>query len=191
MHAKAALPSLLFLLLMGGCATLDRDECQNVNWYDLGASDGRQGEPVGRLDKHRKACAKYAIQPREAEYLDGRNVGLGEYCRLDNAFVSGLNGQSYQGVCPPSVDLTYRRYNAAAVEVYRLRGEIADVDDRLYDRERRLEAHDLAKDARRLLRDEIRDLDRRRDRLRSDLRAAELILDRMIDDARLLQREQR
>lgn len=174
--------------LLPACATLDQDECRNANWYNVGASDGRQGEPVGLLDKHRKACAKYAIQPREEEYLAGRGAGLREYCQIDNAFVAGLNGRSYQGVCPPPTDLAFRRYNAAAYEVYRLRREIVSVDDRLYDRERRLEDRKQSLEERHRLRDEIRDLDRRRDQLRSELRTAELILDRMIDEARQIER---
>lgn len=176
-----------FALTLGGCATLSKDECRTANWYDIGAADGRNGELAGRIEKHRKACAEYNVLPREHEYFAGREAGLRDYCQLRNAFRTGLDGNKYKGVCPPEIDRTYRRYNDAAYEIYRLRKEIESVEDRIYDRERLLDDKEetkLTRDERRRIRDEIRDLDRRRDRLRDDLRRADLDLDRMMDDLR-------
>ena len=187
--SSALLPALLLALtlFLPGCATLSKDECRHGDWYEIGLRDGQTGQTSSRIVKHREACSEYNIEPNTLNYKAGREAGLKEYCQLRNAFRTGLDGHKYAGVCPPAIDAAFRRYNAAAYEVYRLRKEIESVEDRIYDKERLLDEkkeRKLTADERDRLRDEIRDLDRRRDRLRDDLRRADIDLDRMMDDLR-------
>ncbi len=174
-------------LLLPGCASLSKDECRHGDWYQIGLRDGAAGLPARRIVKHRDACAEYRVEPDDKKYRAGREEGLREYCQLRNAFKTGLDGHKYEGVCPPAIDTTYRRYNFVAFEVYRLRKEIETIEDRIYDKERLLDEkkeRKLTADERDRLRDEIRELDRRRDRLRDDLRRADYELDKMMDDLR-------
>ncbi len=53
--------SSVFLAVLAGCASLDRDECVNADWYAIGLEDG--------------ACAKHNIAPNSERYLAGRNDG--------------------------------------------------------------------------------------------------------------------
>jgi len=71
--------------LLGGCATIPEDQCAKVDWYDLGVTDGRAGQVADRLLRHREACAGVQVVPDEQRYLQGRQEGLAEYCRPDNA----------------------------------------------------------------------------------------------------------
>ncbi len=175
---------LVGLVTLTGCATLNEQECRTANWRDLGITDGRNGQPAGRVESHRKACSKYGILPHEQQYLDGRNEGLREYCRIDNAFRSGLNGQQYQGVCPSSIDLLFRRYNEAAYAVHQSREEIERLDRDSAYKERQLKDKDLTDKERSRLRDDIRDLDRKLSRLRDDLRYQERNLDDLMVKAK-------
>ena len=85
-------------------------------------------------------------------------------------------------VCPPAVDREFEQANRAAFEVHTLRQELDSIDNQLALREDDLLDRDLADDARRRLRAEIRALDRDRDRLRADLHAAQRHLDRLLDE---------
>ena len=42
--------ALTLLLLLGGCASLDKAECVNADWYTIGLEDGARGREVERLE---------------------------------------------------------------------------------------------------------------------------------------------
>ena len=183
-----ALCCLCLTLLLTGCATLNREQCQRGDWYGIGVADGQLGQPASRIDQHQSACAEYGIAPDNRQYMEGRAQGLIDYCRLDNAFETGLRGQRYQRVCPPAVDGLFDRYNSAAYSVYQLRQELDNIDSQLSSLEYRLQDRSNSDEDRRSIRSDIRELDRHRDRLRDDLHLSEIQLDRMEDEARTFTR---
>jgi hypothetical protein len=163
---------VLIILLVGmiaGCATIPEDQCAKVNWYDLGVQDGREGYDEGRLARHREACAGVHISPDEIRYGEGRRVGLAEYCQIDNAVREGLAGHDYRGVC----DEEFRRHHKIAYEVYSLKQDINRNFDEISSKESELRKKDITEKTRRDLYSEIRELDRRRERLRDKLFSAE------------------
>lgn len=174
----------LGLALISGCSTLNEQECRSADWYRLGAQDGQQGEQASLLEDHRESCKKYGIAPDDRQYHSGRAEGLKQYCRLDNAFRLGLNGHGYTGVCPMEVDIDFRRYNAAALDVSNSRKKIEEIDRKLAQKEHELGEEDTPPKEKIRLRAEVRDLDRVRDRARSDLHFQERELDRLMDDER-------
>lgn len=164
-----------FAIALGGCATIPADQCAKTDWYELGLKDGRAGYPVERLVEHRDACAGVKVAPDELRYLQGRKVGVTEYCQPDNAFRDGLAGGSYAGLC----DATFARNHAAAAHVASLRKALETNRSAISWREAEIRG-DKASDSRRAnLRSEIRDLDRQRDGMRDELVAAERTLDRL------------
>lgn len=183
-----ALCLCLLSLLLAGCATLSREQCLHGDWYGIGLADGQMGQPASRIDQHASACAQYGVGPDSKLYMEGRAQGLLDYCRYDNAFATGLRGQRYQGVCPPEMDAAFDRYNGAAFEIYRLHQELDSVDSQLSSLEYQLGDRKQSDEDRRSIRSEIRDLDRRRDRLRDDLYFSERQLDRLEEEARYLSR---
>lgn len=181
MHRLVQLLLIGSLLLGSGCATLSEDECRSADWYDIGLSDGHEGQPFTRIDQHREACAKHQISPDAARYRDGHSEGLGDYCQLGNAIRTGLRGERYQGVCPGEPGKQFGEYNEAGYRVYRVRQEIDRVDNQISYLERLLLDRKQSDRKRDDLRMEIRNLDRDLFMLRMDLHRQEAILDRMMD----------
>ena len=167
--------SLATVVLAGGCATIREDQCAKTDWHELGVKDGRAGYAADRLVEHRKACARVQVEPDELRYLQGRKVGLAEYCQPDNAFRDGLAGHEYHGAC----DATFARNHRAAYNVATIRKDIETNRSAVSWREAELRG-DKASDARKSnLRSEIRELDRQREALRDRLFTAERELDRV------------
>ena len=175
--------TLACLALLSGCSTLDEQECRSVDWYQLGIQDGQQGKLADLFDEHKESCKRYGILPDRSQYLDGRNVGLLEYCQLGNAFRTGMNGEEYKGACPLDVDMKFRRYNAAALEVYNSRKQIENIDGQISKKEKGLDKKDITEKEKLQLLEEIVKLDRKRDRMRSDLHNQERVLDLLMNEA--------
>lgn len=93
------------VLMMGlsACTTnppLDRQGCENVDWYELGRRDGSQGLPVNVYESRRSECKLESDLALENLYLNGRNAGLVDFCTPANGFEMGRTGQIYYYVCP-------------------------------------------------------------------------------------------
>lgn len=177
---------LLFLVasMMTGCATLSRDECRRGDWYGIGLADGRTGAPESRLNDHNRACSEFGIRVDSKRYFAGRAQGLVDYCRLENAFETGLQGHRYQHVCSPTIDAMFDRYNRAAYEVYKIKAELDSVHTQIRAKEHDLRKQGLSDDKLRKIRSDLRELDRRRDRLRDDLYTKERYMDLLMDQER-------
>ena len=89
------LTGFLSIIFLTACATLSQEECVRGDWFGLGANDGHAGQPISRLSEHAEACSDYGITVNNPAYMAGREQGLKAYCQLDNAFKTGLNGQTY------------------------------------------------------------------------------------------------
>ena len=161
--------------LLTGCATIPEDQCAKVDWYDLGFNDGRAGQAADRLLRHREACAGVNVVPDEKRYLQGRQMGLAEYCRPENALREGLAGRSYADVC----DAAFKRLYQAAYAVASLKKRINSNLDEVSRKETELRDQKSSDSKRNQLRSEIRDLDRRRESLRDELFTAERELERL------------
>jgi hypothetical protein len=95
---------LLFLaavLLLSGCATMDKAQCVNANWYAIGLEDGARGASVERLGVHRRACAEFNVSPDAERYLAGHREGLKSFCTYERGYSVGRAGSAYSGACPP------------------------------------------------------------------------------------------
>lgn len=171
---------LFGILALTGCATLSQQDCIRGDWFGLGINDGRTGQTLNRLDEHQNACSEYGIAVNRDAYYAGREQGLRDYCQFDNAFKTGLNGEQYRHVCPPSIDGIFAHYHSAAFAVYEDRAELERLDGELSSRERDLYDKKLSDKERGRIRQDIRDLDRKRERLRDDLYYHE----RQLDDLR-------
>lgn len=97
---NTALFSLLFLIGLAGCATMNKSECMNADWQMIGMEDGAQGQPVSHIGRHRKACAEHNIRPDLEAYEKGHAAGIKQFCTAANGFRMGKSGGYYGGVCP-------------------------------------------------------------------------------------------
>lgn len=178
---KSLLLTLPLLILLNACATLSEKECRTADWRQLGVADGQKGYPDNRLESHREACKDFGILPDTKLYLDGRNAGLATYCQPDNAFRLGMNGESYKGVCPPEVDMAFRRNNEAALAVHRSKKQLENINSQLSDKERALKKNGLADANKTRLHNDIKELEKQRERARQDLRDQQRELDLLMN----------
>jgi hypothetical protein len=183
--------------LLASCATMSPEECKRADWSVVGQSDGLDGKPLSHLDGRAKDCAKVGVAVNVPVYIQGRDMGLRNYCRLENAVPLGLNGGTYAGVCPPDIDPIFQHRFQIARSVSDLRSDVRNLDGQIDNLERRLrELHhgeerrlkeagsdDQRKkvrqaidDERRHLRGDISEADRRLRRKRDELRSAEYAL---------------
>lgn len=91
------------VLLLAGCATMDKNECVNANWYAIGLEDGAQGRGVDRLGAHRRACAEHKVSPDGERYAAGHSEGLKSFCTYERGYALGRNGTSTSATCPPGL----------------------------------------------------------------------------------------
>lgn len=107
MVVKSLLLGAGAMLLMGGCASMNEDQCLAGDWGGQGYRDGLRGFPMTRLDDHAKACGKYGVTPEALPYQSAREDGLRGYCRLESGFDAGRRGESYHGVCRPDEEFAF------------------------------------------------------------------------------------
>ena len=183
--------------LLASCATMSPEECKRADWGAVGQSDGLNGKALSHLDGRTKDCAKVGVALNTQAYLQGRDLGLRNYCRLENAVPLGLNGGTNAGVCPPDIDMQFQQRFQIARGVYDLRSEVRNLDVQIDNLEHRLRAlhqgeerrlkdagsdeqrkkvRQATDDERRQIRGEISDSDRRLRRKRDELRSAESAL---------------
>lgn len=170
------LACLLCALAVAGCGTIPEQDCAKTDWYELGVKDGRAGYPPERVAQHRDACKGVQVEPDELRYLQGRKVGIGEYCQPENAFRDGLAGNEYRGVC----DAAFARNHAAALKVATLRRAIERNRGDVSWREAEIRSDKTSDSRRAELRSQVRELDRNREAMRDDLVRAERELDRLM-----------
>lgn len=118
--------SSVLLALLAGCATLDKEECVNADWFAIGLEDGARGRAVERLGDHRRACAKHNVTPNAERYLAGRNEGLKTFCTYERGFSEGRAGRSYVAACPAASNFV-AGYNRGR-EIHGLSRQLADVE---------------------------------------------------------------
>lgn len=108
-------------LMVVGCASMSKAECQIADWYQVGTKDGSQGHDWNRLASHAKACAKVGITPDRDAWERGRQVGLQSYCTPANAYRVGSQGSSLKNVCPVELQDQLNRATSYGNSVYRLK----------------------------------------------------------------------
>ena len=152
--------ALLIALTLASCATMSPQECKFANWGEVGLRDGLEGQSLGLFNTRVSDCAEAGVRVDGNAYLKGRDSGLRSYCRLENAVQLGLNGGSYEGVCPAQIDGEFRRRFQTGYNVYASHAEVARLENRMQSLEQRLRKLDRDEDKR--LRDANKEDDRRR-----------------------------
>ena len=65
-------------LTLGGCVSMDANECRAANWYELGFRDAMYG--LQRMDAaYDERCGKHGAKPDVAAYARGWQEGKWEY----------------------------------------------------------------------------------------------------------------
>ncbi len=139
MNGKWANAGLAILIVgLGGCATMNADECATSDWSAIGFEDGSRGYTADRFGNHRKACAKHGITPDFQAYQSGRDQGLEDFCRPGRAFGFGANGGRYNGVCAADMEPEFLQAYRAGHKLHSLRASVSAANSKIYAREAEL-----------------------------------------------------
>ena len=98
-------------VVLAGCETgppMSPAQCSVADWRAVGYQDGANGRAPERFVALQQACAAAGMGADQSLYMSGRGEGLATYCVPANAFRLGLDGNSYNGVCPPEFDGPFR-----------------------------------------------------------------------------------
>ena len=107
MHIKIIQFSLLLsaLIVVHGCASLSKSECNQGDWAKIGNKDAQRGLLAEKqLKKHRSACAQYQKVPNKAIYDSGYQQGLKQFCVNRKGYKHGSKGSEYHENCPANLE---------------------------------------------------------------------------------------
>jgi len=193
--------SLLFLVQLSACATLNESECKSANWEIIGLEDGSNGRPTSYIGEHRQACSEYTISPDLEAYLKGHQAGLKQFCTEQNGYRQGLSGHTLSQVCSGASARVFQRghqrgatIHRAQVEIKHLKNQMDSHYHRLDDiqKNKKIKEDELVRDGtreyrRRELLEEIKELERESesiyielDQMKFDLAKLELNYQRLI-----------
>jgi hypothetical protein len=119
------LPLTILLCALAGCAGMGAEECASADWRAIGYEDGIQGHSAAQFGTHRKACAEHGIRADFDAYLAGRAEGVAHFCRPQNGYQQGLQGQAYAGICPLELEGPFVAAHAEGYGLYE-RGAVLD-----------------------------------------------------------------
>lgn len=164
--------------LLGGCATMTKEECLEANatsWEHVGYVDGGNGhDPDSYLALHHDACKEVRVFPDRNSYMVGWRKGLVNYCTPEKAYEVGRNGYSSNSrFCPAQIRDLFEDNVDLGRRVYNLRMELSSLESEIDGYENALRDVKLSNEARRDLHAKIRNRDRELSHLRMLLREAE------------------
>jgi len=96
------------VMMVAGCASLSKTDCENANWRAIGYKHGQQGIHHRELEKFSTGCSEYDIVPDREAYLSGWDEGIRQFCTPDTGYSLGASGQPLRNVCPADLAASYR-----------------------------------------------------------------------------------
>jgi hypothetical protein len=169
-----ALAAVAAVLTLASCAPMTEGECRGTDWRERGVHDGSRGQRVRDFGSFREQCGKFGIAPDERAYLSGRAIGLARYCTPESGLAQGKAGSGYSsGVCPAATEPQFMKNHKLGHEIYLLNSQLRRVDQQIDEAEKQIKDAALTDDRRRALRENIRNLDRERARLRQSINTLE------------------
>ncbi|MDZ7749678.1 MAG: DUF2799 domain-containing protein [Halofilum sp. (in: g-proteobacteria)] len=138
--------------LLGGCATLDREEVRARRVARPRLPRRPAGLRLRARRRHQDACSEFGIRVDREAYRAGYEEGLSAYCSRTDPYRLGLDGGPYRDVCSAAFGREYRvgkRIHDYRERIERLEDEIrslrADMDAAESDAERRDYRREIAR----------------------------------------------
>lgn len=186
-------------ILLAGCATVSREQCEAGDWQALGKAHALQGHSESRLKTVVEDCGRYSIPVDADAYMDGWRSGVRAYCTPRRGFEDGRHGKRPGFSCPADLAMDFddaRRMGLRLKDaeddvsrqesnLERAQREIDDLNDRLVDLDCQQESREerlSCRAERRRLRDRIDSERRSLDSYRWSLREARRVRDDVFED---------
>ena len=109
-----------------------------ADWRLIGYDDGAAGKSAPVVGEYSEDCAKHAVVPDLDAYRAGREEGLRQYCKADNAYRLGNAGRSLAAVCPVALEGEFRDAYNAGRKLYLARSAVNKTHSRLNSRKQSL-----------------------------------------------------
>ncbi|MFD1710426.1 DUF2799 domain-containing protein [Ottowia sp. GY511] len=134
--------------VLGGCATMNAEDCQKADWQSLGYNDASSGSGSATGRRRAEACQELGFGADMGAYGRGWQDGLRVFCTPGGAENFARRGGRYEtGYCPPELEPQFLYYYRPAFERFeyqrRMRELQNDIDrqyreiDRLRERQRK------------------------------------------------------
>ena len=161
---------IVFALLLTGCESMTVSECKVADWSRVGAADGAKGESDRRIADYTEDCGKAGIVPNAKAYRRGWDAGIVQFCTAANGWREGVLGHSSKAsVCQGQTGYSvFSQYLEAGLEVYRLNEKLQRNAREIARLQDKLEAS-KKDDEKKVIRADLRHLDREQFRLRNML----------------------
>jgi hypothetical protein len=136
--------SVLFvvgLVLISGCATMSKEECQQADWYLKGVDDASIGYPLDRVVEHGKACARVHVVPDMKAYRSGHEKGARLFCVPPKGYIFGRAGGVYSGLCPADLEPAFLTAYHDGQELFTIEIKIKSLESELNGNHNAIEEH--------------------------------------------------
>lgn len=136
---KSIMPLIILsACLLGGCAKMNKKECQLADWQLLGIKDGSDGEPMTVFAERSEACASYGTVVNRTAYMQGRETGLKSYCKPYKGYEVGEKGARYHGVCTGKQESAFLAAYNKGYRRYEQKKAVSVLDDKIKRLERNI-----------------------------------------------------
>ena len=122
---------VLIATVLSACATLDRDQCEHANWFQIGHADGARGYDSSYFARHENACSSEVADLHQKEYFAGRSDGLKEHCSNLGAFHAGESGYLLSSECPSADQPKLLENYNQGVKIHALTKETTRLDNEI------------------------------------------------------------
>lgn len=122
MKLKNSLLLLPFVFSMS-CQTVDitdkKYSCGQLDWFEIGRSDGLQGVDSLSWEIKEKECKGFSDANHES-YVNGWYAGVDEFCSYSHGFAFGKSGHSYLNVCPTGKEEGFLEAYRMGTKIYQI-----------------------------------------------------------------------
>ena len=125
------------LVLLAGCSTYSKKECEVKDWYQEGYNSAREGNTIDSINHFRKNCSQeHGVAINETLFNEGFEKGLTYLCTEQQGRLFGQQGRVYRGTCPKELESNFvKTYESGRMDflvqkVNSLEDEISDLRNR-------------------------------------------------------------
>ena len=86
------IPLIILLTTLISCASLSPEDCTKTDWVQKGERDGSNGESSSLFSKYQQQCLEHGVKISQANYTQGYNHGLRQFCSYKTGYQNGIDG---------------------------------------------------------------------------------------------------
>lgn len=141
--------ALVFLSLLGGCATVSKEDCLLTDWFEIGRMDGLQGKPRTGFLNRAKACLEHGVNADRQAYYRGHDDGLKYFCTEQKGFEPDFRTGYLRG----------KELYQYETKIASLKTRLDKIERKIIKKEKQLYSDELSDDQRNDIRSELKLLD--------------------------------